>query len=126
MRQPAQQPQPQAFHDPLAMYLASIPGLSPHKFYFLHAYFSRFPQNLNPQHWDVLKAAHGIALDRGVQEDSPEYFGFLHSLLNQQAAASPPPHQPAPPPPVHEPTPPMARTRACGAYRYFNRTRSRT
>jgi hypothetical protein len=75
---------------------------------FLHHYFSRFPQNFNPQRWDVLKAAHSIALDRGVKEDSPEYFGFLHSLLTQQAAAAPPPHQPAPaPPPVHEPVPPV-------------------
>jgi hypothetical protein len=106
-QQPPQQPQQQV--DPLAHYLASIPGLTIPKFQFLYHYFSRFPQNLNPQHWDVLKAAHGIALDRGVNEDSPEYFGFLHSLLlNQQAAASPLPHAaPAPPmpPPVHEPEP---------------------
>jgi hypothetical protein len=70
---------------------------------------------LNAEHWNVLKGAHGIALERGVKEDSPEYFGFLHSLLNQQAAASPPPHAaPAPPPPptppVHEPMPPPPMT----------------
>jgi hypothetical protein len=105
MRQPRQQQPQQQHYDPLALYLGQIAGLSPAKFMFLHHYFSRFPQNLNPQHWDVLKAAHGIALDRGVQEDSPEYFGFLHSLLSQQAAASPP-HQAAPPPPeTHEPEP---------------------
>jgi hypothetical protein len=104
MRQPAQQPQ-QQHYDPLALYLGQIAGLSPAKFMFLHHYFSRFPQNLNPQHWDVLKAAHGIALDRGVREDSPEYFGFLHSLLNQQAAAAPPPQAAPAPPPTHEPEP---------------------
>jgi hypothetical protein len=104
MRQP-QQPPPQQQVDPLAHYLASIPGLTIPKFQFLYHYFSRSPQNLNPQHWDVLKAAHGIALDRGVQEDSPEYFGFLHSLLNQQAAAAPSSHA-APAPPVHEPPEP--------------------
>ena len=55
----------------------------------------------------MLRGAHGIALDRRVKEDSPEYFGFLHSLLNQQTAASPPPHAaPAPPPAAPMPPPP--------------------
>ena len=105
--QRAYQQQQQPRHDPLAMYLASIPGLSPHKFYFLHAYFSQHPDRLNQEHWNVIAGAHQIARqERNIPEDSSEYFGFLHSLLNQQAAASPP-HQPAPaPPPVHEPVPP--------------------
>src|SRR5215469_8880101 len=72
MRQP-QQPQ-QQHYDPLAFYLGQIAGLSPAKFMFLHHYFSRFPQNFNPQHWDVLKAAHSIALERGVHEDAPNIF----------------------------------------------------
>jgi hypothetical protein len=107
-----QQPPPQQQVDPLAMYLASIPGLSPHKFYFLHSYFSQHPDRLNMQHWDILKAAHHIATqDRGVQEDSPEYFGFLHSLLHQQAAASLPPHHQAAPAPAPEPPSPVHESR---------------
>jgi hypothetical protein len=89
--------------DPLAAYLASIPGLTPHKFYYLHGYFSQNPQHLNQQHWSVLQAAHRIALDRGVKEDSPEYFQFLDALLHQQAA--PPAAPPPMPPPMPEPRP---------------------
>src|SRR6516225_4746366 len=64
--QQPQQPQPQAHHvDRLAMYLASL-GLSPSKFIFLYSYFSQHPDRLNPQHWELLKAAHGITLGRNV------------------------------------------------------------
>ena len=66
----------------LASYLISIPGLTIPKFQFLYHYFAQRPDLLTNEHWSVLRGAHGIALDRGVKEDSPEYFGFLHSLLN--------------------------------------------
>ena len=91
-----QQHQPQQQIDPLAAYLASIPGLTIPKFHFLYHYFAQHPDRLNPQHWELLKGAHRIAREeRDIPEDSPEYFGFLHQLL-QQHAASPP----AMPPPV--------------------------
>ena len=84
-QQYAQHPQQQQQQlDPLASYLISIPGLTIPKFQFLYHYFAQRPDLLTNEHWSVLRGAHGIALDRGVKEDSPEYFGFLHSLLNQQ------------------------------------------
>ena len=79
-----QQQQQQQQLDPLASYFISIPGLTIPKFQFLYHYFAQRPDLLTNEHWSVLRGAHGIALDRGVKEDSPEYFGFLHSLLNQQ------------------------------------------
>jgi hypothetical protein len=91
-----QQQQQQLQNDPLAHYLASIPGLSSHKFYFLHAYFSQHPDRLNPQHWEILKGAHHIATqERGMQEDGPEYFAFVHQMMHQHAA---PPPMPSPMP----------------------------
>ena len=63
----------------------------------------------------MAQSGHGIALDRGVKEDSPEYFAFLDGFLRQQGAHAPSPHAaPAPPsepPPMHaalmpEPMPP--------------------
>ena len=101
-QQQQQQPQ-QAFHDPLALYLASIPGLSPHKFYFLHHYFSQHPDRLNNDHWQLLRAAHHIATaERKIPEDGPEYFQTINALL-QQHAATPPPHAAPAPPPMPEP-----------------------
>ena len=97
------QPQQQAQQvDGLAIYLASL-GLSPSKFIFLYSYFSAHPDRLNAQHWETLKGAHHIARqERNIPEDSPEYFGFLHSLLNQHAAPPAPPM----PPPIPQPAPP--------------------
>jgi hypothetical protein len=90
MQRHAQQQQQQVHPDPLAMYLAQIPGLSPHKFYFLHAYFSQHPDRLTPQHWDVLKGAHHIAtVERKIGEDSPEYFAFVHQMMHEHAAPMP-------------------------------------
>jgi hypothetical protein len=83
------------------MHLASL-GLSPSKFIFLYSYFAQHPDRWTAQHWDLLKAAHGITLNRGVGEDSPEYFSAMQGLLNQHAAPAPPPPMP---PPVHEPEP---------------------
>ena len=97
--------QQQLQNDPLAHYLASIPGLTPHKFYFLHHYFSQYPDRLNPQHWEILKAAHHIATqERKIQEDGPEYFEFLNQLLHQHAVPPPAPTAAAPMPDM----PPMA------------------
>jgi hypothetical protein len=105
MRRQAEQRQ-QLQNDPLAHYLASIPGLSPYKFYFLHHYFSQYPDRLNPQHWEILKAAHHIATqERKIQEDGPEYFEFLNQMMHQHAA--PPPTHTAPPQPMPD-MPPMA------------------
>jgi hypothetical protein len=100
----ADRPQPQQQQiDPLAAYLLSIHGLTVPKFHFLYHYFAQHPDRLNPAHWDVLKAAHGITLNRGVGEDSPEYFHGLHALLQQHAATPPPPQAaPAPAPPMPE------------------------
>jgi len=98
--------QQQLQNDPLAHYLASIPGLTPHKFYFLHHYFSQYPDRLNPQHWEILKGAHHIATqERKMQEDGPEYFAFVNALLHQHAV--PPAHAAAAPMPD---MPPMVHT----------------
>jgi hypothetical protein len=90
------------WHNWLVQYLGSLPGLTPHKFYYLHSHFSQNPQHLTQQHWDVLKAAHQIALERGVKEDSPEYFQFLDALMHQHAAT---PAALPMPPPMPEPRP---------------------
>jgi hypothetical protein len=101
-QQAAQQQQPQV--DPLAHYLASIPGLTIPKFHFLYHYFAQHPHLLNADHWQLLKAAHDITLGRGVKEDSGEYFQAMDALLRQHAAMPPAP-APASPPPMPEPRP---------------------
>jgi hypothetical protein len=100
-----QQPQPQQQIDPLAAHLASIPGLTVPKFHFLYHYFSQHPDRWSAQHWELLKAAHGITTkERNIPDDSPEYFQSLNQLLQQQTA--PPPHAAPAPPPMPPPVPP--------------------
>jgi hypothetical protein len=104
--QAERQQQPQL--DPLAAYLASIPGLTIPKFHFLYHYFAQRPHLLNADHWGLLKAAHDITLGRGVQEDTGEYFSAMGALLHQHAAMPSPAPAPAPAPPMPEPMqPPM-------------------
>jgi hypothetical protein len=104
-QQQAAQQQPQQQADPLAMYLASIPGLTLPKFHFLYHYFAQRPHLLNGDHWQLLRAAHDITIkERKIPEDTNEYFAHMHSLLNQHAAP-PPPTAPPMPPPMPQPAP---------------------
>jgi hypothetical protein len=95
--------QRQMQRNPLAMYLASIPGMSMPKLNYLAAYFSAYPDRLNGEHWNAITAAHMDALNRGFPDDSDGYFHHINDQLHRQHAYPPP--SPAPPPPVHEPMP---------------------
>jgi len=108
-QQDAAQQQRQQQVDPLAMYLASIPGLTIPKFHFLYHYFAQRPHLFNSDHWGLLRAAHDITLGRGVKEDSGEYFQAMDALLRRHATMPPPHAAPAPPPAplMPEPVPSM-------------------
>jgi hypothetical protein len=101
-QQQQQQPQPQ--HDPLLMYLASIPGLGLPKLNFLYQHFAQRPHLLNNDYWQLIKMAHEITTkDRNIPEDSNEYFAHMHALLNQHAASPPPTALPPTPEPRPQP-----------------------
>jgi hypothetical protein len=108
MRQQAQQQQyaQQPQIDPLMAYLASIPNMTMPKLGFLYQHFAQRPHLLNGDYWQLLRMAHDITTkERGIPDDSGEYFQSLNQLLAQHA---PPPHAaPAPPPPM-PPMPPVA------------------
>ena len=98
LRQQQAYQQQHNWHSSLAHYLASIPGMSAGKHQYLMHYFTAYPDRLSQQHWNTIAGAHRIALDRGVPEDSAEYFHFVNQLLHQQHAVTPP--SPAAPPPT--------------------------
>jgi hypothetical protein len=107
-QQEQHQQQAQQQIDPLAMSLASIPGLTIPKFHFLYHYFAQRPHLFNSDHWGLLRAAHDITLGHGVKEDSAEYFAAMDALLRQHAAMPQQQSAPAaaPAPPIPEPAPP--------------------
>jgi hypothetical protein len=87
--------------DPLDQYLdAYFAGATPNERQWLRANV-HYLQNAALVHH-----AAGIALQRGVPRDSPEFLSFVSQLLDQhhaamQAQAAPPPMPPMPPPVAH-------------------------
>jgi hypothetical protein len=101
MRAQQQHAQKHALHQYIA---ANFPGAAPHEAQWLIA---------NPHHLSnpaLVHQAAGIALQRGIPRQSPEFLHFVGQLLDQHAAAqmqpAPAPHVPAPAPPP-PPMPPV-------------------
>jgi hypothetical protein len=115
---PAAAPEPEAKHEPssLAQQIAAMRQQAQpdplDQFISFHfqgalpnerAWLRANPHNLqNPM---LVHHAAGIALQRGIPRQSPEFLQFISALLNQHYAAMQAHAAPAPPP-VHEPMPP--------------------
>jgi hypothetical protein len=94
LRQQQQYAQP----DPIDQYISHyFQGAQPNERQWLRANSHHLQNPMLVHH------AAGIALQRGIPRQSPEFLQFIGQLLDQHHAAM---QAPAPPPPVHEPEPP--------------------